>query len=868
MAENSVDLPEECWELVFNLIADRHNFASLSLVSKLFFSITNQLITTLRVSHPTVLVLPQLLRRFTRLRTIDLSAFRGDINGLLCRISESGLELEALNISNRMSLPILGLRVLGSKMKKLRSLYCSKIVSLQDRDLGSIANAFPFLEELDISYPEYEHSYFSNGLLDSGNFSKPISDSGILALSMKLKGLRKINLSGNHFITNMSLSFLATNCVLLSEIVMHHCPFVTETGIALMILRCANLSSLSVAGITINDSLVSAKALSCVEFTYSIISDELLYSIAEAYIPLTKLVLSNCGGFTFDGVSFLLSKHQSLQYFDLERAGFLTDKSVFQLTKFLRSTTYINLSMCTELTDSTFFNLIENCPVLNEISMVGTNVGAKDLSTRFLVNTRVKSLNLAQNRSLGNESIKKFASVCPNLKLLDLSRCQGITDEGILEVSKRCPVIKYLGMNQCSGINTFLMDFELSKLEVLCVRGLGINDDEMALIGNRCPQLLKLDLTGCLKVTAEGVKEVVKSCRALREINLKWCSNVNIDIVAWMVFSRPSLKRIVPPCEPREGGGSWIGVKKGCGGGSCCTGSLKTISGDGGVDENGSGSCGFAGIGGGRKILGDCGTGISGGTITPESGSVGVKENGGSGGNNGSVGGENSGTRGGAGVNSCGGKSGVGGGRKKSGACGAGRIGGESTIGTASGGDKYHGSVGDSIIGIGGGRSKGGGGEGTNGGGGEGDGGGGDGTNGGGGGGEGGGGEGITGSGDDGGGDGEGRRGGGEGTTGGGDGISGGGRTGFGGGGRIAIGGGEGTSGGRGEGFRRGDGLGVGENGLSWEGEVGKGHWPQVPNRYWNKGSQSDLVPPLLPPLLLPLPLPLPLLPLLLLLLL
>jgi hypothetical protein len=50
---------------------------------------------------------------------------------------------------------------------------------------------------------------------------------------------------------------------------------------------------------------------------------------------------------------------------------------------------------------------------------------------------------------------------------------------------------------------------------------------------------------------------------------------------------------------------------------------------------------------------------------------------------------------------------------------------------------------------------------------------------------------------------------------------------------------------------------------LFGEGEVGKGHWPQFPNRYWNNGSQLDDPLDLLPPLLLRLLPPLLLLPLL-----
>ncbi|XP_062089944.1 F-box/LRR-repeat protein 3 [Humulus lupulus] len=554
MAENSLDLPDECWELVFNFVEDRRNFASLSLVCKLFFSITNQLITTLAVPHPTVVVLPRLLRRFTRLTTVDFSEFHGDVDDHLSQISESGLDLESLNISNRTTLPIQGLRVLGSKMKKLRCLNCSKIYSLQDSDLGLIANAIPTLEELDISYLMDEYSSSANGQWDVSSFTKPISDSGILTLSLKLKGLRKLNLSGNHFITDRSLVHLSTNCVQLREIIIHFCDFITPYGIALMIRGCAYLSSLSVFGTRLcvvdsafTDSLVSAKALCSVDLTGFVILDEMLYSMAEAHMPLKKLILSCCSGFTLHGIKHLLSKHQFLQYLDVKEANFLTDESMFQLTKFLRNLTYINLCMCTELTDSTFFRLIENCPVLNEINMVSTKVGAKKLSTSHVSNT-LKSLYLGQNFSLRNESIKEFASAIRNLQLLDLSSCLSITEEGILEVSKRCTELRYLDMSYCRGVKTFLMDFELSKLEVLCARGLRINDDGLALVGSKCRQLLQLDLTGCFNVTDKGVKEVVKNCRALREINLKQCYKVNIDVVPWMVFSRPGLRRIVPPC--------------------------------------------------------------------------------------------------------------------------------------------------------------------------------------------------------------------------------------------------------------------------------------------------------------------------------
>ncbi|XP_015872002.2 uncharacterized protein LOC107409080 [Ziziphus jujuba] len=553
MGEQTLDLPEECWEMIFNLI-EHYHFVSLSLVCRRFLAITNRLLSRLVVSDPTLLLLPQLLRRFPRLRIIDLAGFRGDVDALLSQIAKSGLDLEALGVSNQKTLPVDGLRVVGSKMRNLRYLNCSKIGFLQDNDLGLIAESFPFLEELDISYPEHTLSYSSIGLLDSCVSARPITDSGILSLAVKLKGLKKINLSGNHFITDKSLGILSRNCLLLSEILLHNCDFVTQNGILLVIRGCANLNSLSFSGIwssfvdsRFKDSFVCTKSLCAVDFSDSVISDELLYSIAEACLPLNKLVLSHCQNYTFSGISSLLCKHQSLQYLDLELANFLTDEYMLELSKFLQRITYLNLSLCHQLTNSTFFNLTRNCPLLNEFKMVGTNLGAEDFTTSFVVNPRVKSLNLARNSSLDNDTISMFASSCPNLKFLDLSCCFNITEEGISEVLKRCSEIRYLRIEHCSGIKTLVIDYELSSLEVLCAWESGIDDDGLAMIGNRCCRLLQLDLTGCSNVTVKGVKEVVQNCRVLREINLKWCNNVDVDIIAWMVFSRPSLKRIVPP---------------------------------------------------------------------------------------------------------------------------------------------------------------------------------------------------------------------------------------------------------------------------------------------------------------------------------
>ncbi|XP_062021745.1 uncharacterized protein LOC133738261 [Rosa rugosa] len=561
MAENSSDLPRECWEHIFNLLDHPSHFSSLSLVSKQFLYITNRLLLTLKLSDSTLQsILPRLLHRFRWLKHIDLSGFSGDMNPLLYRVAISGLNLESLNVSNQTCLPVNGIRVFGSKMMHLKCLDCSRVKFLQDSDLNLIAESFPLLQELDISYPEFGSTNPSTGSSDW----KPISDSGIFSLTLNLKGLRRINLSGNHFITDLSLVHLSKHCVLLTQVVIHYCDFITQNGVAKLIRACCHLSCVSVCGIggslicllgysslnfgSLGCSLISSRALSGIDFSDSVVSDELLCSVAEACFPMKKLVLSNCTSFTFAGISFLVSHYPFLEYLDLEGAYFLTDNEIIELSMSLHSITYINLSYCSSLTGVTLYTLARNCLVLNEIEMVGTNVGDEALETDVMPNLGVKSLKLSQNTSMGNGFIANYVSICPILELLDLSHCVNITEDGIVEVLKRCSRIRHLEINECGLMKNISIDFELPKLEVLYARGLRIDDDMLAIIGKRCSRLQQLDLSGCLNVTANGVKEVVANCKEIKEINLRSCDNVSVDIIPWMVFSRPSLKKIVQPC--------------------------------------------------------------------------------------------------------------------------------------------------------------------------------------------------------------------------------------------------------------------------------------------------------------------------------
>ena len=435
-------------------------------------------------------------------------------------------------------------------MKSLKSLKCRNFGRLCDRDLIKISNSLPWLEELDISYPSFEETMFSE---------ERVTNSGIEEMSEKLRELQKIDVSGNYFISDKSLVALSSNCVFLREIVLHDCCFLTPSGVGFAISNSANLVSVSVKGLGIHSSLfraslpnidisfMCARALSVIEFSRMFISDALLCSIAKAQLPLKKFAISYCQNFTLEGLSSILSAYQFLGELDLSGLDFLTDQCMNDLSRYLSNVTSISLTSCSKLTNSTFFILTKSCSSLTEIKMERTNLGEEDFVVDLVKNTRISTLKLSGNMRMNDSSLCKFAFVCPNLQLLDVSSCDGITGGGIADVLKSCNEVRHLEVEFCGGVKTLGTDSKLYKLGILKAASSGICDEGLAMVAKTCPWLLHLDLGACSAVSVKGVKKIVRRCKGLREINVKGCPDLDPNFLSWMVSSRRSLRKIILP---------------------------------------------------------------------------------------------------------------------------------------------------------------------------------------------------------------------------------------------------------------------------------------------------------------------------------
>ncbi|KAI7986517.1 hypothetical protein LOK49_LG14G01563 [Camellia lanceoleosa] len=186
------ELFEDCWELILNRLAadDINSLQSPCLVSKQFLSITNRLrhksVASNRLFYSNNCeALFRALQRFTNLHKIELHdpvfGDNADVNYPIRRIAFSGK--------------------LGLTMKNLKILRCPWAKCFRNHHLVAIADALPWLEELDI--------YFSGHNFDSKTAKYMVTDAGIELLLEIQRALCKVTEHGVCYVLRHSQNLIS-----------------------------------------------------------------------------------------------------------------------------------------------------------------------------------------------------------------------------------------------------------------------------------------------------------------------------------------------------------------------------------------------------------------------------------------------------------------------------------------------------------------------------------------------------------------------------------------------------------------------------------------------------------------------------------
>ncbi|KAH7865760.1 hypothetical protein Vadar_010827 [Vaccinium darrowii] len=423
------ELPEELWESILDrLVLDEdddyelhvlnHNYDDLespSLVCKQFLSITNRLrhkfVYKESVSGTNWCVaLSRAFERFRNFKEIGLSPLSNlsDVNSPILKIAHSGLDLQSIGLHGfPISPSAASFRRLGCTMTNLKVLRCSQFVLLRDPDLVHIADALPQLEELDIKHPRnglepWEDRYpeLSNSedrypeLSNSEDWYPKLSnhvvtDAGIMAISLKLKGLQRINISGNTDICNRFKG-------------------------------------------TYNTRFYGSSTTACLFH-------------CKSGIRLETLELDGSHDFNINGFTTLLRACPTLKHFALYGGYLINHNEMSEMCRCLPNIISIDLGCSSTLT-AIFSVFAKECPALSKITLrhAGSSIGSLEHIQDDFVMSQVRYLDLSYTRGLNDKLLKDIAVTCPNLHILEVEGCAQLTKEGLEEILKCCPQIKRL----------------------------------------------------------------------------------------------------------------------------------------------------------------------------------------------------------------------------------------------------------------------------------------------------------------------------------------------------------------------------------------------------------------------------------------
>ncbi|RHZ71183.1 hypothetical protein Glove_261g66 [Diversispora epigaea] len=182
--------------------------------------------------------------------------------------------------------------------------------------------------------------------------------------------------------------------------------------------------------------------------------------------------------------------------------NYLDDELLIQITKSCKYITKLDLSFAGMITDAALTIISKHCSQLNNIC-------------------------LRECRTLTNDSIKAIAKGCLTLISLNFERCLSITSLAFDELTANHKnYVKKLDLTLCKWVNDDMAPiiskfYSLRKLNLTnCTE---ITSDFLTTLAPNVPNLEAIYLGGVLRITDEGVIQVVDHCPNLRILVLCGC---------------------------------------------------------------------------------------------------------------------------------------------------------------------------------------------------------------------------------------------------------------------------------------------------------------------------------------------------------
>ncbi|KAJ8753843.1 hypothetical protein K2173_000097 [Erythroxylum novogranatense] len=281
-----------------------------------------------------------------------------------------------------------------------------------------------------------------------------VTDEGLSHVVTKHTELKKLDITCCRKITDVSIAYITSSCSNLTSLRMESCTLVPREAFVLIGHRCLFLEELDV--------------------TDNEIDDEGLKSISNCS-NLSSLKLGICLNISDDGLALIGMHCSKLKELDLYRSAGISDLGILAIACGCLDLESINISYCTDVTDSSLIPL-SKCQRLHTFESRGCLL--------------VTSLGLAA-----------IAVGCKRLTKLDIKKCHNIDDTAMLPLAHFSQNLRQINLSYTSITDVGLLSLVsfscLQNLTVLHLKGLTLNGLAAAL--SACGGLRKVKLHATFK---------------------------------------------------------------------------------------------------------------------------------------------------------------------------------------------------------------------------------------------------------------------------------------------------------------------------------------------------------------------------------
>jgi F-box/leucine-rich repeat protein 2/20 len=243
-----------------------------------------------------------------------------------------------------------------------------------------------------------------------------------------------------------------------------------------------------------------------------LVDDQLVVALMAYCTSLRSLTLTS-GSLTDSAVAAMVRVHAGLVELNFACQHKLTDVAPCAIAKHLPKLELLNLSYAgagrrragdNEISDDGVIALAQKCTALKTLRLSGIPVTDAALLAVAEHCPELRVLSVGDCDHISDAGVIALVQRCAALKSLDLENTR-VTDDVVSAVAKNCPYLEELDLCAQDG------DFEIRR---------DVTDNALRTIAKYLPKLQALRLEDRERISDAGVIELVRSCTALKTLNV------------------------------------------------------------------------------------------------------------------------------------------------------------------------------------------------------------------------------------------------------------------------------------------------------------------------------------------------------------